>query len=87
MRRDFYQGRFALVVGGSQGIGLAIAEALDRMACRVCLLARDETRLIECCAGMSQAFYQVLDVSHAESTRETLSLMVGEHGVPDFVFN
>jgi NAD(P)-dependent dehydrogenase (short-subunit alcohol dehydrogenase family) len=39
-------GRFALVTGGSRGIGFAIAEALSSRGARVAIGGRDESRLV-----------------------------------------
>src|SRR5687768_1950041 len=40
-------GKVALVCGASQGLGLAIGDALAEEGCRVGFLARNETRLAE----------------------------------------
>lgn len=39
------QGRSAIIMGGSRGLGLGIARSLAREGVRPCLLARDENRL------------------------------------------
>jgi 3-oxoacyl-[acyl-carrier protein] reductase len=39
--------RFALVTGGSHGIGLSTAKALLAEGCRVCICSRSEQRLQE----------------------------------------
>jgi NAD(P)-dependent dehydrogenase (short-subunit alcohol dehydrogenase family) len=46
-------GKVALVTGASRGIGAAVAAELAREGVHVCLVARDETRLAEVAAGLT----------------------------------
>ena len=39
------QGKFALMTGGSEGIGLAIAQALARQGATLCLVGRSAEKL------------------------------------------
>jgi 3-oxoacyl-[acyl-carrier protein] reductase len=48
-------GRFALVTGGSRGIGFAIAEALSSRGARVAIGGRDESRLIAACQRLGDS--------------------------------
>lgn len=46
------RGKYALVTGGSHGIGLAIARALANEGCNVAICARNEDRLVEEVRGL-----------------------------------
>ncbi len=46
-------GRHALVVGGSRGLGLASAHALAQAGARVCVAARENGALASACAGIA----------------------------------
>lgn len=48
------RGRTALVTGGGQGLGLAMARALAGQGAAVCLSGRHEETLRAACAGISQ---------------------------------
>lgn len=42
---DTFQGRTALVTGGSSGIGLAVAQSLAKLGANIAIIGRDETKL------------------------------------------
>lgn len=83
----FYREKSALVVGGSQGIGLAISSRLSQLGCRVWLAARDQNRLEEVCENFAGATPLQLDVTDGASTREKLQQVSDDQGAFDFVFN
>lgn len=91
----YYQGKLALVVGGSLGIGRAVACGLARRGSHVLLAARrpdplararEQVEASRCSPEQRVACLQ-LDVRQAGPTREALRQAVAEHGVPDLVVN
>lgn len=52
---DFYQGKRALIVGGSRGIGRALASHLAHHGATVCVTARGESELVETVASLPPA--------------------------------
>ena len=85
-----YQGKLALVTGGSSGIGLALARQLASLGAHVTILARDPGRLeqasreIMAARQSSQQRIETLaaDVSNVESLQALSTLPA-----PDFLFN
>jgi 3-oxoacyl-[acyl-carrier protein] reductase len=60
------EGRVALVMGGSRGIGRGVAAALAREGARVALAARSRERLEEAAAEIEGARAFVADASHPD---------------------
>ena len=85
----------AYVVGGSSGIGLAIAGMLSRKGAHVVVFARRKDRLESClpqiegCAvSESQRFSSIpVDVSDRDEVQAVMSRAVTEFGVPDVLLN
>jgi 3-dehydrosphinganine reductase len=85
--KSFYGGKSALVVGGSQGIGLALSRHLSQLGVKLWLAARDERRLVEVCRRLGEATPLPLDVTDQTRTQDSLQSVMSDHGVFDFVFN
>ncbi|MDI9485811.1 MAG: SDR family oxidoreductase [Bacillota bacterium] len=63
------KGKFAVITGGSKGIGVAVAEGLAKEGVDLCLIARDEARLKQSVDKLKSAYdVQVIGVS-ADVTR------------------
>jgi len=83
----------ALVVGGSEGIGLAVAERLVAAGDHVVVLSRSATKLAAARArleGLRNGPAQLIDsrqvdVTDAEGTRAGVDALVAEAGVPGLV--
>lgn len=94
MKED-YQDKFIIVVGGSSGIGLAVAKMLATKGAKICLLARNELQLraageqIAAQTGVSQRqiYYHSIDVRDAPQTTALIEQIVGTKGCPDMVLN
>lgn len=83
---SYYQGKSALVVGGTQGIGLEVARQLTEHGCRVWVAARDRARLTEVSESLS-ATALALDVTDREQTDQLLGRTMEAEGVFDLVVN
>jgi len=86
-----YQDKTVYVVGGSQGIGRACAEAFADRGARLVLFARgaealEETRLAVEARG-SRASTFVLDATDGESVRGVMETAVSQAGPPDILLN
>lgn len=76
----------AFVVGGSEGIGLAIAQKLARRGAEVAIFGRSEEKLRSAGQSLDVTPYAGrLDVTDAAATRAVLDAAVADLGVPDLV--
>jgi 3-oxoacyl-[acyl-carrier protein] reductase len=84
-------GRVALVTGASQGIGHACARALAREGATVALAARNQQKLDELVAeitnakGKAAAF--VIDVSDEDQVKSAIKAALGQFGKIDILVN
>jgi 3-dehydrosphinganine reductase len=90
-----YQGKLALITGGSSGIGLALAKLLARKGASVTILARKPERLeaarkeIEQVGQYPQQSFGTIavDVSDADQVKIHLDEFISKVGVPDILIN
>lgn len=85
-----YEGKTALVTGGSSGIGLEFARALAERGANLVLVARSEGRLREAAAGLEAGYgvrvqTLVADLSKSEAVAEVRSAVAGRE--VDFLVN
>jgi 3-oxoacyl-[acyl-carrier protein] reductase len=74
-------GRVALVMGASRGIGLGIAEALAREGARVAIASRNRERIEEAAAGIDgDAFPFVADATDLDRLAELVGEVAAEVG-------
>lgn len=71
----------AFVVGGSEGIGLAVAQALGKQGVDVAIFGRSDDKL----RAAQMTYAARLDVTDEASTRAALDQAVSDLGVPDLV--
>jgi 3-dehydrosphinganine reductase len=90
-----FNGKTALITGGSSGIGLAVSRALATRGAHVWLLARDEDKLDRALEDVNSARSSTnqhcgkisADVADPEQVQEALSRIIGTIGLPDLVIN
>jgi meso-butanediol dehydrogenase/(S,S)-butanediol dehydrogenase/diacetyl reductase len=86
-----FAGRVAIVTGGSQGIGLAVAQRLAREGARVALVAKDRDRLDRAVRNLresgAEALGLVADVADEIETRRYVSETVDAFGRIDVLVN
>ncbi len=83
------------VVGGSLGIGLAVAERIAALGAEVTIFARRSTPLEQAAAVVRAACrradqrvaWQQLDVANHDQVAATMPALVAEHGAPDVLIN
>lgn len=92
-RSSHYAGKYALVVGASEGIGLAIACALARRSANVVIASRDELKLVDAARSIEIDHRQpgrwvdwiAFDVRHHDEVKAALAALHGKHGTPDIL--
>ncbi len=90
-----FEGKTALISGGSSGIGLALARALSSQGANVWLLARDTKRLESSLAsiqsetngGCPLCGVIPCDVSDLTQVDQAISQVLREAGTPDILIN
>jgi 3-oxoacyl-[acyl-carrier protein] reductase len=83
-----FAGKSALVTGGSEGIGFAIAAGLVQEGARVVLVARREDKLEEAVRTLgAHASYVVGDVASQETAERAVAAAVSRHGSLDLLVN
>lgn len=70
--RGLFDGKTAIVTGGTGGIGLAIAKRLQDAGCSVIILARNEEKL-KTASRQIGCEYKVLDISNVEEIKRVVS--------------
>ena len=92
---NHFQGKTALITGGSSGIGLATALQLAESGANITLLARDPQKLAKACAEVRARCLSpqqkietlTLDLTNVDHCAPALSAYCQEKGVPDYLFN
>jgi 3-oxoacyl-[acyl-carrier protein] reductase len=86
------EGKYALICGSSQGIGLAIAEELALMGANCILFARNQEKLQQAVSNLDTTLRQVhsfysVDFNNSSSLRMAVEKVVAEHPVHVLVNN
>lgn len=86
------EGKYAVVCGSTQGIGLAVAEELSLLGASCTLIARNEDALKAAIHGLDislrqQHNYLVADFSKPESLKEVIAAHVDSHPVHILINN
>ena len=68
------KGKVALIIGGSSGIGLSIAQTFEKAGCKVIIAGSREERLIKACEQCGEHVrYVVIDVKNVNSIANKIS--------------
>jgi 3-dehydrosphinganine reductase len=92
MAKESFNGRVALITGGSSGIGLALAKALVQEGARVWLVARRKNLLeqvhqsVPFSSNHSTGIFSA-DVSNIEQAQAAVDTVIREAAVPDLLIN
>lgn len=92
VNKGSFQGRLALITGGSSGIGLALAQQLAREGAGVWLLARrkdvleNALRTLAAADGQKHGIVSA-DISDWDQVQTAARRVQDEAGVPDLLFN
>jgi 3-dehydrosphinganine reductase len=90
--KDSFQGRLALITGGSSGLGLALANSLAAQGANVWLIARRKDVLESAYKALPAAAGQhhgriSADVSDWGQVQATVASVIHEAGLPDLLIN
>ncbi len=90
--RKSFEGRLALITGGSSGIGLALAQQLAGEGARVWILARHKDGLQKSMQSLASVNGNkpgmlAADVSKWSEVQASMQRLVAQAGVPDLVIN
>ncbi|MBN2354364.1 MAG: SDR family oxidoreductase [Spirochaetales bacterium] len=95
MKIKNYEGKSVFLTGGSEGIGLALAQAFAKEGAHVVLFSRSEDKLKKAVAATEKVKKNTaqrigsykLDVTNEASVKKVLGDAVREYGVPDVFVN
>src|SRR5512140_2742007 len=87
-----FQGKVALITGGSRGIGAALAKGFSRAGAIVAVTYQNNKRLAEQCAvditkNGGKCLIQRADVAKWSDVRKTVKKVVNEFGSIDILVN
>jgi NAD(P)-dependent dehydrogenase (short-subunit alcohol dehydrogenase family) len=86
-KHDDWNGKVAIITGGSSGIGSAAALLLAEMGAKVAITGRTEATLEKVAALHENLFPIVADSSNAGSAEEVVATVLQKHGRLDALIN
>lgn len=95
LEKQPFKGKWAIISGGSKGIGKAIAKLFVRLGGNVCVVARTLEILNSAAEEINSLrvddnqIIEVIscDMSNMEQVNGAFTKHIKEHGVPDYLFN
>jgi len=82
-----YKEKFAIVIGGSEGIGFSVAKALVNQGARLVIASRSEEKLNRAKQLLPACQTVSIDVTDYDSVKRGIDALVSKEGVPDLVIN
>jgi len=95
IKKQPFKGKSAFLIGGSSGIGKAIAKQLVQLGGRVLIIARRQNVLEQAAEEIKQQIleesqfveYISCDATDMEKLKPLLEDFIKNHGIPDYLFN
>jgi 3-dehydrosphinganine reductase len=95
LAQQTFKGKFAVIPGGSKGMGKATAKLFVRLGGNICIIARDTNVLKETqeeCNKLKAEDSQFIEIITCDATdmdklKPLLTNVIKKHKVPDFLFN
>ena len=85
------RGKSAVIMGGSRGLGLALARQLAQEGCRIAICARDEEELARAVQDLQPRALSVMaqrcDVTRKEEIERFIAAVRDRHGAVDLLIN
>ncbi len=93
--KNIYQGKLALITGGSSGIGFEVVKNLYKQGCSIIILARNQEKLdfaenllISHHNDLDQYVWTYsVDVADFKKVEAIAKKVISSAGIPDFIFN
>ncbi|HSN94617.1 MAG TPA: SDR family oxidoreductase [Anaerolineaceae bacterium] len=93
--KNIYQGKLALITGGSSGIGFEVVKNLYNQGCSIIILARNKEKLDfaeNLLTSQNNNLEQYVwtysvDVADFEKVQAVADKIISSAGIPDFIFN
>ena len=89
-----YRGKFAVIVGGTEGIGLALSEQLVKEGANVLVASRSESkqkaaleRILPLAGDGQRVETRSIDITHFDQLKVACDEIVDEFGAPDLLVN
>ena len=78
------QGKWAIVTGGSRGLGFETAKSLRAQGHQIVLVAKDKDRLVEA-ASQLDCEYRAVDLADLDAAKKAFEEMLESFGTPEIL--
>ena len=82
-----WQNKIIVITGGSNGLGLELAQHFSADGAQVVIIARDQQRLNEACQASSNLHPIVADVLNDDQVKDSIKTIIQQHGKIDVWIN
>lgn len=83
----FLSGKHVVITGGGRGIGASVAEHFNKAGAKITVMGRTEASLAEVAGGLSNAAYQVADITSADSVKTAFQAARDQFGPVSILVN